>query len=222
MTILAEPKHAEAFMVSQGPWDRSRDEVVLLAGSGAVRALTAGMVLGKRLVGATASSVAGSGNVGNGVMGTVTPANAAKRGVYTVVITEPAANAGAFNLIDPSGRVVGHGNVASAFSGELGFTLADGATDFVAGDFFTITVVGGTEKWLRHDPAATTGEQFAAGILRDDVTVPDGADAKGVVFTRDCEVNKEEIVYSAAADAAAKALALTQLAAVGIIGRTGA
>lgn len=219
MAILSEPKHAEAFMVSQGPWTRSKDEVVILAGSGAERVLTAGMVVGKRLVGAAAASVAGAGNIGNGVMGTVTPAVSAKRGVYTVQIVEPASDAGAFNVYDPGGNLVGHGNVASAFAGELGFTLADGATDFVAGDFFSITVTGGTEKWLRHDPAGTSGEQFARGILRDDVTALDAVDAKGVVFTRDAEYNSAEIVYSSGANDAAKALARQQLAEVGLLAR---
>ncbi len=218
-TSYAEPKHTEAFMISEGPHTRSRDEAVILAGSGAERVLTAGMVIGKRLVGATASSSAGANNVGNGVLGTVTPATSAKRGRYTLTIVEPGANVGAFVLADPSGRIVGHGNVASAFTGELGFTLADGATDFVAGDFFNIDVAGGTEKWVRHDPAATTGEQVAAGILRADVTAPDGADAKGVAFVRDAEYNSAEVTYSSGANDAAKALARSQLAEVGLIAR---
>lgn len=222
MSILSEPKHAESFVVSQGPWMRSKDEVTILAGSGSARELTAGMVLGRRLSG-TAAAVAGPANVGNGVFGAVTVSAGARPGKYRVVMVEPASDAGAFVLEDPDGSIIGEGNVAAAYAlNGLAFTLADGATDFAAGDFFTITVVPTAEKWLRHAPGATTGEQIAAGILRDDVTAADAVDAKAVVITRDAEVNGAELTYSASADAAAKALANRDLEKVGIIVRAGA
>ena len=46
MTILSEGKHAEAFLVSEGPHTRSREVITILAGSGSDRVLTSGMVLG--------------------------------------------------------------------------------------------------------------------------------------------------------------------------------
>ncbi|MEZ2220756.1 hypothetical protein [Rhizobium sp. RCC_161_2] len=99
-----------------------------------------GAVAGGAFAG-TATSAAGSGNVGNGVMGAVTVSAGAKKGVYKLVIIAPAANAGAFEVSDPDGVFVDNGNVAAAFSaGGLAFTLADGATDFAAGDSFDITV----------------------------------------------------------------------------------
>lgn len=90
---------------------------------------------------ATAAAVAGASNTGNGAMGAITVTAGAQRGVYQLVIIEPGANVGNFALYDPSGVFVLRGTVASAFSGGgLAFTLADGATDFVAGDSFAITV----------------------------------------------------------------------------------
>ncbi len=90
---------------------------------------------------ATAAAVAGSGNTGNGAMGAVTVTAGAKPGVYVLEITAAAANAGAFRVTDPTGIFVDDGDVAAAFSaGGLAFTLADGATDFVVGDTFAITV----------------------------------------------------------------------------------
>jgi hypothetical protein len=90
---------------------------------------------------ATATSAALGTNTGNGVMGAITVSAGAKAGTYTLTITQSATNAGAFMVEDPDGKEVGHGNVASAFSaGGLAFTLADGATDFVSGDSFTLTV----------------------------------------------------------------------------------
>lgn len=92
-------------------------------------------------VAGTAIAAAQAGNTGNGTMGAVTVSAGAKAGVYTLEIIEVAANAGTFIVIDPDGVPIGTGNVAAAFSaGGLAFTLADGATDFVAGDGFTITV----------------------------------------------------------------------------------
>lgn len=91
----------------------------------------------------TASAAALGTNTGNGTMGAITVTAGAKPGRYTLTIIEPGANTGTFNVIDPDGIQIGDGVVASAFSaGGLAFTLADGATDFVAGDAFAITVAG--------------------------------------------------------------------------------
>lgn len=90
---------------------------------------------------ATASSAALGTNTGNGTVGTITVSAGAKQGDYVLTIIEPAANAGTFVVADPDGHQIGDGTVAVAFAaGGLAFTLADGATDFVAGDSFTISV----------------------------------------------------------------------------------
>lgn len=92
----------------------------------------------------SASAAALGTNTGNGTFGTITVANPARAGNYTLTIIEPGANAGTFIVEDPSGVQIGDGTVGVAFAaGGLSFTLADGATDFVAGDSFTITVAGG-------------------------------------------------------------------------------
>lgn len=97
-----------------------------------------GVVVGAAFA-ATAAATAGSSNTGNGTMGAITVTAGAKKGTYQLVITEPGANAGVFELTDPDGNFVDNGTVGVAFSaGGLAFTLADGATDFVAGDSFSI------------------------------------------------------------------------------------
>lgn len=118
-----------------------------------------GCVIGATF-GATAAATAGSGNTGNGTMGTVTVSAGAKLGTYQLVIIEPASNAGTFAVYDPDGVFVDNGTVAVAFSaGGLAFTLADGATDFVAGDSFSI---------------ATTFSANAdfLGLVKKDTTIP--------------------------------------------------
>lgn len=91
----------------------------------------------------TASGAVAGTNTGNGTFGAVTVSAGAKPGVYDVVFIEPTTNLGTFTVTDPDGVMVGDGVVGSAFSGGgLAFTIADGATDFVAGDRFAVTVTG--------------------------------------------------------------------------------
>lgn len=100
-----------------------------------------GLRVGVQAVVGTAVAAAVAGNTGTGTMGAVTVSAGAKAGVYRLTIIEPAADAGTFLVEDPDGIPIGSGTVAVAFSaGGLAFTLADGGTDFIAGDAFTITV----------------------------------------------------------------------------------
>lgn len=90
----------------------------------------------------TGTATAWATNTGNGTMGAVTVAANTKVGTWRLTIVEPGTNLGTFVLEDPDGNIVSvKGTVASAYSGGgIGFTLADGATDFVSGDGFDIVV----------------------------------------------------------------------------------
>ena len=90
-------------------------------------------------------------------MGSITVSPHAKIGQYILRITVASSNAGAFELLNSSGSVIGTGNVASAYVGNgLAFTLADGSNDFIVGDTFTITVTG-TEKYKILENTASDG-----------------------------------------------------------------
>jgi hypothetical protein len=206
MTTLNEGKHTAEFLLSEGNGWISREEIVI---SSAAAAMEPGTVLGR--IRGTASAAALGTNTGNGTMGAITLGAGAKEGVYKLVIVEPASNAGAFVLEDPSGAVVGHGNVASAFAGGgLSFTLADGATDFVAGDSFAITVAEGTE-YAAYDADNTDGTEEAVAVLYRGV--PNSAsDQAAVAIVRNAEVIEAQLT---GIDAAGK----KQLAKVGIICR---
>lgn len=224
MSLLTEGKVPGDWLKGEqvDPQDFSREKITILAGSGAVRALTSGMVLAKVTKGA-ATAAAVAGNTGNGTMGSVTVGAAAKPGVYSLTFIEPASNAGKFVVEDPDGNVVGAGTVAVAFSaGGLGFTLADGATDFVSGDAFTITVAAGSGKWVQIDDDGLLGSEDAAGILYIDVTAPDGTDAKGVAIVRNAVVSANGITWPSDFDSTEKAAAVVQLAALGILVREAA
>lgn len=91
---------------------------------------------------ASATSAAWAGNTGNGVMGAVTVSAGAQVGVHKFACIEPGANVGTFLHQTPDGVIQStRMTVAAAYSfAGLAFTLADGATDFISGDGFDITV----------------------------------------------------------------------------------
>lgn len=212
MTAFTEGNYAGEHIISEANGTRSRDVVTLASGNN----LAAGTVLGR--VRGSATSAAVGTNTGNGAMGAITLSAGALEGDYKLVIVEPAADAGAFVLEDPLGRVVGHGNVGSAFSGGgLAFTLADGATDFVAGDTIKITVAAGT-KYGAFGQDATDGTEVAVGVLFDAVDAS-SADKPAVIHARDCEVAASKLTWPNDIEAGEKTTALAQLAALGIIAR---
>lgn len=217
VTPISESRHTGGFVV----WDPSdgmitRESILLLSGAGVC---TTGLVLGAELLSGTATSAALGTNTGNGVMGAVTVTAPAKIGDYKLTILQSATNAGAFMVEGPDGTEVGHGNVAAAFSaGGLAFTLADGATDFVSGDSFTISVTG-TVKYAGYDPTATNGLQFASAILWSGYRDATSADKKAVAIVRGpARVNASELVWGAnVTTTPQKTAALAALAKLGIL-----
>lgn len=122
----------------------------------------------------TVSAAAGSSNVGNGTIGTVSATSAAKPGVYTLTVVEPGSNAGIISVEDPQGKTVGDATVGSAATVDgVTFTVADGSTDFAAGDLFTIEVsVSEASKSGKILPRST-GRGKAIGILEQDAVEDD-------------------------------------------------
>lgn len=208
--MLKEKIYREEGLLSELPGRSSREAVVVLSGQNITVPMT---VVGKISVG-TAAAAAVAGNVGNGTVGAITVGAGAQSGVYVLTIIEPAANLGNFVVEDPGGVNVGHGTVGSAFAmGGLTFTLADGATDFVAGDQFRLTVAAGSGKYVALDLAAITGGQIAAGVLTDSVDAS-AADAPGVTFARGCEVADKALTWPAGITTNQKNAAIAQLAAL--------
>lgn len=170
---------------------------------------------------ATSAAVAAfSGNTGDGVMGAVTVSAGVKVGAYKLVIVEPGTNVGNFIVLDPDGIFVGQGDVAAAFSaGGLAFTLADGSTDFVAGDGFTITIGAGDGKYVAYDDDNPDGSDTAAGILYAAVDAT-SADQDAVLIARLAEVASGLLVWAATNDAGDQAAGLVDLAARNIVARS--
>ncbi len=212
MPELTEGQHKAEFIVTEANGSLSRETVIFLSG----QSILPGHVLGKVLAG-SGTAVAVAGNTGNGTVGAVTVNGSAKKGDYKITCIEPAANSGKFSVEDPDGVTIGTATVAVLYDGPIEFTIADGATDFAAGDAFVITVAG-VEKFKEYDPGNTDGSEKAVAISLD-VVDASTADKEGVIIARHAEVNKAELVWFTGATDNEKVSGLAELAAVSIIGR---
>ena len=213
MTEVTEGQHKGEFLVTEAEGSLSRETVTALSG----QTLQPGHVLGKVTVG-TATGAAVSGNTGNGTIGTVSAGSAAKPGVYQIICIEPATDSGTFEVEDPDGVIVGRAVVGSAFAGPVNFTIADGGTDFAAGDRFTVTVAAGSGKYKEYNPANTDGSQTALAIALDAVDAS-GGDTPAVIIARHAEVNAAELIWFSGATSDQKTTGLGQLATQTIIAR---
>ena len=210
MASNAEGKHRAEFVQSLANNNRSIENITIKSGQN----VAAGEVLSKELTGA-ATSAAAAGNTGNGTMGSVTVGDQAKVGDYILTIVEPGSNVGDFTLADPNGVQVGTGDVAGAFSGEISFTLADGGTDFAAGDSFTISVTLTSEVYTAL-PNDASEEAVAIALDNYDAT---SAAKDGAAVVRDAEVNDAEFTWPSGQSAANKTVAQNQLKDNGVIFR---
>jgi len=220
MATKTQPNTLGDVLKYEAPNFYSREDVTVLSGQN----LKAGTVLGRVAIATPGSSAAFAGNTGDGAMGAIAVGAGAKAGDYTLVVIEPATDAGAFVVTDPDGVVVGTGTVAVEFAqGGLTFTLADGGTDFAAGDGFTITVPAGTLKVKASpDPAQADGSEGVVGILALDVDAS-AADVAGVMIKRQAVVSIHGLVYDASVDDDAKKTAkIAQIEALGIAVRSAA
>lgn len=218
---LTETLHAGGFIVSEANGFRSREKVSIALS----QTLVAGQVLGRQSLaaGATSSAAADAGNTsGSGAitLDATTPVLAdAQNGVYRAVCIEPASNGGIFAVFDPRGVQIGTVAVGATFAKQIKFVIAD-ATDFVAGDAFSITVglENADHDYKAFDTTATDGAQKAAGVLFEAVTT-DGSNKKAaVVMRRACELRAADLTWpSSNLTAAQKAQAIAELEELGII-----
>ena len=211
MATKTETVRTGEFIQSEAKGERSRDEITVKSGEN----LTAGDVIAKQTTAGTVTGVAGAGNTGDGTIGTLSAGVGAQEGVYTATCLEPGTDVGTFRVEDPNGIEIGVAVVAVAFTGQVNFTIADGATDFIAGDTFAITCSQITEQFV---VLPNDGSDDPAGILHDDVDASAAA-VQGVAIVRDSEVNGNLITWPVGISAANKDLAITTLAGLGVIVR---
>lgn len=216
MVTLTESLHPTESLVSEASGERSRAAIVVGAS-----AITACMVLGMIQTG-TPVAVAGTpvsgvgGTVGNGTVSAVTADAGALAGLYTLICTQTGAT-GKFRVMRPDGTLDGILTIGTAYNGMINLTVSDGANDWLVDDIIQVTVsyldADSAPTYGPLTPAATNGLQIAAAISYGDYD----ASGRGVAYVRDCEHNADIVKWPTGITADQKALAITQLAAQGII-----
>lgn len=219
MVVLTEGVRNGAAIMSEGNFHISRENGVVPAST---TILANGLVA--RLAAASLVSIGQSySGTGNGLLTLASPAynGQVKDGTYKVTFITAAANAGTFRVEDPDGREIGIGNVGVAFNKEVKFTIADGATDFVVGDEFTLTVAADDADFsiVAFNPAATDGSQIAYGYSPYPVVTGAGQTAKISMISRLAELNGNCINWPAGITDPQKADAIQALAARNIVVR---
>lgn len=191
------------------------DAITLKTGQNRV----AGAVLGANVAGTSASAAKSGGNTGNGTMtldATAPIQPGAKEGVYVVRAITAAVNGGTFRVEDPDGNVLGDVAVGATFSDDIKFVIADGATDFIVGDGFDITISALTYKHLEYDPAGIDGAQTVSGILMKNTNAT-AADVVTTALKRGpATVNLNDLTWKTGMTAAQKTAARNALQALGI------
>jgi hypothetical protein len=172
--------------------DIRAEHIVLLSGQNLAR----GTLLGK--IATAGASETHVGNTGNGVMtlDASTPVKAnAKAGVYRATLITAAANGGVFRVEDPDGFVLGDVAVGATFDDDIKFVIADGATDFIVGDAFSVTVAPGSGKYVKSLAAATDGSQIPDCVLVHDTDASAGD--KETVAYKGGWFNESRVTYGA-------------------------
>lgn len=190
---------------------------ITIKAGGADQDLEIGAVLGCRLFGVPVAAAV-AGNTGNGAAGAVALGPLVKVGVYRLRCTTAAANAGTFAVFAPDGARMADLTVGQAYdNGHFSVTIADGTTDFVVGDGFTISVPLGDERYSPLDFAATDGTALAAAVLIENIVIPAGADQQAAAVTCFAKLKEPGLIWPAGATDTQKAAALRCLSDRSII-----
>jgi hypothetical protein len=186
---------------------RYRDDSLYFATAGTV---AAGTLLARKAVEDAIVAAADGGNTGDGtctaaavVTGPVVPLI----GAYNLECVEAIADGGRFKLVDPNGMelrtdllMTAGAGAATVFEVEgMTFTLTDGATNFIVGDKFSLTVAADGQLY----PFATDGlggVQEALTVAGYDMISATDTTAIAVRVPRTGNVVKERLIIAADGD----------------------
>ena len=154
-----------------GSHDIVTDTVTIASGQVLVRGTLIGQQTASLFAAATAPlNTSGGANAGAETIGGVSVGVQAKLGTYRVNLTSTTA----FNVLDPTGELVGAGTVGSAFaSSQLGLTVTTGS-GIAANDGFNVVVEAvagsGSGLWVAATGTAVDGSAIPSNwaILAED------------------------------------------------------
>lgn len=142
-----------------------------------------GALMGKITKGIVSKTMNGAGtdgaNTGTGTLTldvTAPLQTKAKLGHYSIVIAKAyvaeGTVAGSYEVYDPDGYLLGIGTIGDTWIKHVKFVLAEsGATKFIVGDAFTVTIAEGSGQLGAFDPIAVNGCDIPYGILGNAVDV---------------------------------------------------
>lgn len=159
----------------------------ILLGAGQLKR---GTVLGQQSTNPIQASAA-SGNTGNGTLGGISVGSGVEIGSYALV----AESATTFSVTNPEGVVLTDATAGTAYtSAEISFTITAGATAFVVGDRFTISVFDAVGTYVQCVRTATDGSQVPSAILVDDADATNGPVTAGAYLAG--EFNASALIFS--------------------------
>lgn len=186
-----------------------------------------GTILARRQVATAITAAADAGNTGDGtctaatvVTGPVVPLV----GAYNLECIAAATNGGTFKLEDPNGMRVATDLVMTAGAGTatvfevagMTFTVTDAATDFVAGDKFSLTVAADGDLVVFASDGVG-GAQIPVAVLTYEIVQTGAADESASVMVGG-KVRKDKLIIDADGDDSnVTAVVLDQLRSYGII-----
>ncbi len=224
--VVEEGAHPGGFIVSEreGYYSRDTINVLLQPGQYVVPGQVLGALVNVALATAVATPVGGDAGDGALTLDAQAPIRTdASDGVYQVEFITGGATA-EFNLLDPSGSLVGTGAVGTPFVGPLKFVIADDAAKhYVPGDRIMITVVVPPTAYqcVPLNFGAVDGSQRPAGFAVYGAGCPADAQAPRTVriagLMREAEVRDIDVVWPVGATIGQIAEASVQLRARGLI-----
>lgn len=153
--------------------------------------LKRGTVLGQQTANPIVAAAV-AGNTGNGTIGTLSVGSAPLVGTYTLTATDATH----FAVVDPEGNSLGSATAGSAFTSTgINFTITAGATPFVAGDAFTVSVYDAVGVYIESVKTASDGSQTPVAILADDADASVGPVSTGAYVAG--EFNLGALIYDA-------------------------
>lgn len=160
-----------------------------------------GTVLGQATL-PSATATAGGANVGNGTVGSISLAEFAPTGTYTLTAT----SATEFSVTAPNGDPLGVATAGQVFNNQIEFTITAGATAFAVNDSFTIATAQGSGTYKPCVKTASDGSQVPVAILADYTDATAGAVNAAIYLTG--EFNANAITFDASWTQAAIGAAL--------------
>lgn len=170
-------------------------------------------------------SLLGSGAVGtefsnSGLKFTITDAgaNPAAGDKFNVTVIDNTVCK--FSVTAPDSTALANVTVGTTYNtSHLKFAMAQGATKFILGDTFSITIEAGSGEYVAFDADARDGSQTAAGILLKKTDATD-ASQSAVMIARHAEVVANRLQWKTGNDANDKTTALATLETKNIFARS--